>query len=106
MADPPQSRYYPRKSCSYTTFQTLTIQHRNKPKEAPKAAERAPFFLPTVAGLETRFDLSTGKDSDNENSSKRLAPLSSFLETDFTRRLGNERPDGDCKLHLVSFEKS
>ena len=31
---------------------------RNKPKEPPKKPKSAPFFLPTVAGLETKFDFS------------------------------------------------
>lgn len=31
---------------------------RNKPKQPPKQPKQAPFFLPTVAGLEMRFDLS------------------------------------------------
>jgi U3 small nucleolar RNA-associated protein 21 len=33
------------------------IKKRNKPKEAPKKPRQAPFFLPTVAGLEVKFDL-------------------------------------------------
>ncbi|KAJ7582969.1 WD40-repeat-containing domain protein [Mycena floridula] len=40
-------------------WQTLinldVIQQRNKPKEAPKAPEKAPFFLPTLPGVEPRF---------------------------------------------------
>ena len=35
------------------------IRARNKPKEPPKAPERAPFFLPTLPGAQPRFDLST-----------------------------------------------
>lgn len=34
---------------------------RNKPKEPPKVPKAAPFFLPTVAGLDPKFDLQ--KDS-------------------------------------------
>ena len=30
-------------------------QARNKPKQPPKAPKAAPFFLPTVAGLELQF---------------------------------------------------
>lgn len=33
-----------------------TIRSRNKPKEPPKAPKSAPFFLPTVSGLEFKFD--------------------------------------------------
>ena len=32
-----------------------TIQQRNLPKAPPKAPERAPFFLPTTAGVEREF---------------------------------------------------
>lgn len=31
------------------------IAERNKPKEAPKQPEQAPFFLPTVAGIKPKF---------------------------------------------------
>ena len=78
-------------------WQTLlnldTIKQRNKPKEPPKAAEAAPFFLPTVAGVETRFDLSAGQKED-EDPSRRLAPLQ-FMESDFTRRLASEDAGGE-----------
>lgn len=93
-------RVRPWSSLSLMIDKTDEIQQRNKPKEAPKAPERAPFFLPTVSGLETRFDLSTA-EVDGEASSKRLAPMSSFMESDFTRRMGNERPDGDCMCYLL-----
>ncbi|RUS31073.1 Utp21 specific WD40 associated putative domain-containing protein [Jimgerdemannia flammicorona] len=32
-----------------------TIKKRNKPKEAPKAPEKAPFFLPTLPGVDPKF---------------------------------------------------
>lgn len=38
------------------------IQMRNKPKEPPKAPKAAPFFLPTIAGLQPQFDI-TNADS-------------------------------------------
>lgn len=55
-------------------WQTLinleTITARNKPKEAPKAPEAAPFFLPTLPGTETRFDFASavqaGKKQNDE----------------------------------------
>lgn len=34
-----------------------TIKARNKPTDAVKKPSNAPFFLPTVSGLETKFDL-------------------------------------------------
>lgn len=82
-------------------WQTLlnldTIKARNKPKEPPKAPAAAPFFLPTVQGLETRFDVSAAQAHD-EPLSARLAPSASFLESEFTRRLAREDEDGDCEL--------
>ena len=72
------------------------VQQRNKPKEPPKAPETAPFFLPTVSGLETRFDLSAVNDT-SEDASQRLAPMASFMESEFTRRLAAENEGGDCK---------
>lgn len=34
------------------------IKKRNKPKAPPKVPKQAPFFLPTVAGLDLKFDMS------------------------------------------------
>lgn len=33
----------------------LSLQQRNKPKEPPKQPEKAPFFLPTLPGVDQRF---------------------------------------------------
>jgi len=76
-------------------------QARNKPKEAPKAPEQAPFFLPTVTslddGLGTRFDV---PDKNKENGSKLMTKpdfTSAFVESDFTQRLSKERVGGNCE---------
>lgn len=83
----------------WTTLLNLdTIKARNKPKEPPKAPEAAPFFLPTVSGLEPRFDVSAAQARDDDPQSARLAPAASFLESEFTRRLAREDEDGDCEL--------
>ncbi|WVQ86757.1 hypothetical protein IAS59_000473 [Cryptococcus gattii] len=74
-----------------------TIKQRNKPKEAPKAPEKAPFFLPTISGLETQFDLSAvDKDQAEEElrKGKRLELDGSWLESEFTRRLSGEDETG------------
>ncbi|WWD04860.1 hypothetical protein V865_002931 [Kwoniella europaea PYCC6329] len=83
-------------------WQTLlnleTIKQRNKPKEAPKAPEAAPFFLPTVSGLETRFDLSAAQEKDtasNGQNGNRLDLASGWLESEFTKRLSREDENGD-----------
>lgn len=53
-------------------WQTLihleSIQKRNKPTEPPKKPESAPFFLPTLAGTEVRFDVSTSSSSQVQGS--------------------------------------
>ena len=41
------------------------FQKRNKPKEPPKVPKSAPFFIPTVAGLEPKFD-SVKQDTTGE----------------------------------------
>lgn len=40
------------------------IKQRNKPKAPPKTPKQAPFFLPTVSGLELRFDVSDAPKND------------------------------------------
>ncbi|TPX50362.1 hypothetical protein SeLEV6574_g00940 [Synchytrium endobioticum] len=46
-------------SAVQTRWETLlkldSIKKRNKPREPPKAPERPPFFLPTVAGAQPKF---------------------------------------------------
>ncbi|KAJ9115038.1 hypothetical protein QFC22_005366 [Naganishia vaughanmartiniae] len=82
-------------------WQTLlnldTIRMRNKPKEAPKAPEQAPFFLPTVTNLDdgfgTRFDIPTKGDGE-QNTGRRTGMDSAFVESDFTARLSKEDPNG------------
>ena len=40
-----------------TSVTFFIFQLRNKPKEPPKKPKAAPFFLPSVPGLETKFDI-------------------------------------------------
>lgn len=77
------------------------IKARNKPKEAPKKSERAPFFLPIGAssipdsainknGYATSMDLDDNDEASQEPESRRLQTISSVgldLESDFSRRL-------------------
>ncbi|KAF7440643.1 hypothetical protein PC9H_000990 [Pleurotus ostreatus] len=81
-------------------WQTLlnleVIQQRNKPKEPPKAPEQAPFFLPTLPGVEPRFaveDKATG-DQQTEKS-RRLEKSTAHLESHFYKKLTREKEDGD-----------
>ncbi|BGP02493.1 putative WD-repeat protein [Rhodotorula toruloides ATCC 204091] len=88
-------------------WQTLlnldTIKARNKPKEAPKAPERAPFFLPTLPGVDHRFDFGTSapngaaKEKKDDAAQKRKLDFAvgAAVETDFVRRLTSEKKDGN-----------
>lgn len=60
---------------------------RNKPKLPPKQPKQAPFFLPTVSGLEMKFDL-TQAEQDLQEEGSRIA-LTSHIEnlTSFGRLL-------------------
>ncbi|KAG8927888.1 hypothetical protein FRC01_006761 [Tulasnella sp. 417] len=80
-------------------WQTLlnieVIQQRNKPKEPPKPLEQAPFFLPTLPGVEHRFDLSKptkeGEAEEVTTSPKRLVSV----QSEFVRKLSEESVDGN-----------
>ncbi|KAI5478393.1 WD repeat protein, U3 small nucleolar RNA-associated protein 21 [Pseudohyphozyma bogoriensis] len=81
-------------------WQTLlnleTIKQRNKPKEAPKAPERAPFFLPTLPGVKQRFDFGTEMATEvAEVKSRKLDMTSASVETEFVQRLLKEDKAGD-----------
>lgn len=52
------------------------VKKKNKPKEAPKAPEAAPFFLPTIPSLELRFDL--GADTNDKDEASRLSVPTNF----------------------------
>ncbi|KAJ5151783.1 hypothetical protein N7492_010078 [Penicillium capsulatum] len=65
------------------------IRERNRPKEAPKAPEKAPFFLPSLLG---------GKDSQSINSSAAAAETAEFnfltQRADAERSRVSKRPTG------------
>uniref|UniRef100_A0A0W0EUF7 Uncharacterized protein n=1 Tax=Moniliophthora roreri TaxID=221103 RepID=A0A0W0EUF7_MONRR len=84
-------------------WQTLlnleVIQQRNKPKEQPKAPEQAPFFLPTLPGVETRF-LQEKKDIEKaqvqkQKSTRRLEQAAAHANSIFLNTLTEEKEDGD-----------
>ena len=50
------------------------IKKRNKPKQPPKKPKAAPFFLPTISGLEMTFDTSQ-KDADDEEAASQSSRL-------------------------------
>ncbi|XP_055327794.1 WD repeat-containing protein 36-like [Paramacrobiotus metropolitanus] len=75
------------------------IRERNKPKEALKLPEKAPFFLPTIPGLETTFAItSTEQQADKDAGAKSLrmfaalSPFAESLETDEQTKENAQRP--------------
>ncbi|PPQ86912.1 hypothetical protein CVT25_009798 [Psilocybe cyanescens] len=86
-------------------WQTLlnleVIQQRNKPKEPPKAPEQAPFFLPTLPGVETRFapqsqDAAASAAAEKKKPTRRLDQImSGGTESVFYQKLAAEPSDGN-----------
>jgi len=59
-------------------YEFFFLQKRNKPKDPPKVPEAAPFFLPTIAGLDPVFDVEAAKKTvENQVDIKRLLNNSS-----------------------------
>ena len=52
------------------------IKAKNKPKAPPKKPKAAPFFLPTIPGLATQFDLSAVEKDAEENTLKAPVAIS------------------------------
>jgi U3 small nucleolar RNA-associated protein 21 len=83
-------------------------QQQNKPLEAPKAPERAPFFLPTLPGVDQRFDFGLGGNGLTDEhaevkTSKRLDMSAASVETEFVRRLLLEDLSSDCKFSRSDY---
>lgn len=65
-----------------------TIRQRNKPVEPPKQPKEAPFFLPTLPGLEPKFVLPESEIPLNEPSASRIVNLGKLNPaTEFVRSL-------------------
>ncbi|KAF8682478.1 Utp21 protein [Rhizoctonia solani] len=80
-------------------WQTLlnleVIQARNKPTEAPRAPEKAPFFLPTVAGVDHKFDTSVEQTKKSKEESRRKQSGTVRIQTEFQRQMSKEEREGD-----------
>ncbi|KAJ6630596.1 Utp21-domain-containing protein [Mycena sp. CBHHK59/15] len=91
-------------------WQTLlnleVIQQRNKPKEPPKAPEQAPFFLPTLPGVEPRFapEQKTPPESSKKNT-RRLQKAVVGTQSVFVEKLTADDTTGDYE-DFFSFAKS
>ena len=70
------------------------IKAKNKPRAPPKKPKAAPFFLPTVAGLETKFDLSgLGSEEKEDTGTDINLGMTSF--TEFGTSLGRAETEED-----------
>lgn len=77
------------------------IKAKNKPKAAPKKPKAAPFFLPTVPGLEPQFLIEKNDDEDKERFLTNISDL-----TEFGKALGQAKSDDDFKsMYKIFLEK-
>lgn len=83
-------------------WQTLlnleVIQQRNKPKEPPKQPDKAPFFLPTLPGVEHRFAPEANIAEEAKKPTKRLQRAAGSTESVFNQKLAeaHESESADC----------
>lgn len=84
-----------------------TIKLRNKPKEAPKLPEKAPFFLPTLPGAKASFDLNavtTANANKEDPESKRINFSQLHTDTEFAKLLrSGYEAEKRCKFFFCLF---
>ncbi|KAL1936765.1 hypothetical protein VTP01DRAFT_899 [Rhizomucor pusillus] len=85
-----------------------TIKKRNKPKEAPKAPEKAPFFLPTLPGAIPKFAVEEEKQNNEQKEieSRRLNFANIDTETAFVKALRNCHDKNRDYTSFVDLAKS
>ena len=81
-------------------LQLDVIKAKNKPKAPPKKPKAAPFFLPTIPGLETKFDLSGLTPDDAETSLGSLG-ITSFTEFGKLLNQAESKTDFQALLKLL-----
>lgn len=80
------------------------IKERNKPKEAPKAPEKAPFFLPSTTGAQNPAAEAEAKVGEELVDMSRISKLDKArFEEHFSEKLRLGVETGDCKLLLSIF---
>lgn len=85
------------------------IKMRNKPKQPINTPKHAQFFLPTVAGLDFKFDLSKEKNESTANSAKIFHSESFSNLTAFGKLLdktSKTKKFDDCVTHITSLGPS
>ncbi|KAG1468282.1 hypothetical protein G6F56_003920 [Rhizopus delemar] len=86
-----------------------TIKLRNKPKEAPKLPEKAPFFLPTLAGARAQFNLESAMDVDKETDaekSKQIQFTQLNTDTEYSKLLRAGHEANQTYTEFVEYAKS
>lgn len=82
------------------------VKKRNKPKAPLKTPKQAPFFLPTIAGLDLKFDVPTDV---GDGTTKLLVPENFQNLTIFGKKLEASIESGnyqDCVDHLTNLGPS
>lgn len=80
-----------------------TIKQHNKPKAPPKVPKQAPFFLPTLAGPELKFDLASSVP-ETENS-RVLVPKSFNNLTTFGKLLETTAETGEFEASIEHIKQ-
>merc|ERR1712037_637166 len=80
------------------------IKAKNKPKAPPKKPKAAPFFLPTIPGLSTQFDLSAVEKAAAEEDALKSTGAISF--TKFGAALSQAETEADMEsfLRMIRLE--
>ncbi|XP_062509636.1 WD repeat-containing protein 36-like [Corticium candelabrum] len=83
------------------------IKHRNKPKEPPRVPEAAPFFLPTVPGLDFQFYKDTQSNTSTEEkvaASKQISLSQVRPKSNFEECLDSCSSSGDYSPLVAMLE--
>lgn len=83
------------------------VKKRNKPRAPLKVPKQAPFFLPTLAGIDMKFDMTNVRM--DEGNTKLLIPDNFLNLTSFGKVLDDSRTSGDldrCAVHLMALGPS
>lgn len=82
------------------------IKQRNKPKEAPKVPEKAPFFLPSVGEPNTSTPTENSKSGEPEDAKSRITKFDrSRSEEAFTAMLRQGATSANCKFPPLSLPR-
>lgn len=91
-------------------WQTLlnleVIQQRNKPKEPPKKPEHAPFFLPTLPGVEHRFAVEEKKQETQDKHARRLDKIAANSRSTLQKLLVESDKNNGSDDALFNYIKS